>query len=86
MQTRNKGQSSAFVTERDASLCGAHLLLLNYCPGSSSSVHILPQKNCALTEDEISAMFLLPNTTALIPTLGSECYSKHQAGITQVAS
>ncbi|GBM65463.1 hypothetical protein AVEN_117309-1 [Araneus ventricosus] len=49
------------------------------------SAHPSPEKLCT-DEDEISAMFLLPNTTALIPTHGSECYSKHQTGITLVAS
>ncbi|GBN31181.1 hypothetical protein AVEN_144807-1 [Araneus ventricosus] len=59
MQTRNKGQSTAGVTERDVSLGGADLWLLNNCPGH-------PSAELCTDDDEISAMFLLPNTTALI--------------------
>ncbi|GBM12842.1 hypothetical protein AVEN_114934-1 [Araneus ventricosus] len=55
MQTRKKGHSTAGVTERD----GADLLLLNNCPGH-------PSAELCTDDDEISAMFLPPNTTALI--------------------
>ncbi|GBN91253.1 hypothetical protein AVEN_172873-1 [Araneus ventricosus] len=54
MQTRNKGHSTA------VSLGGAELLLLNNCPGHPSAEELFND------DDEISAMFLPPNTTALI--------------------
>ncbi|GBN17598.1 hypothetical protein AVEN_200942-1 [Araneus ventricosus] len=60
MQTRNKGQSTAGATERDVSLGGADLLLLNNCPGHPSAEELCTD------DDEISAVFLNPNTTALI--------------------
>ncbi|GBM45461.1 hypothetical protein AVEN_167925-1 [Araneus ventricosus] len=56
MQTRNKEQTTA----GHISLGGADLLLLNNCPG-----HPFAEELC--TDDgEISAMFLPPNTAALI--------------------
>ncbi|GBN12638.1 hypothetical protein AVEN_132283-1 [Araneus ventricosus] len=60
MQTRKKGQSTAGVTERDLSLGGADLLLLNNCPGHPSAEEL------CIDDGEISAMFLPANTTALI--------------------
>ncbi|GBM71420.1 hypothetical protein AVEN_129050-1 [Araneus ventricosus] len=64
METRNKGQSTAGVAERDVSFGGAELLLLNNCPGHPSAEELC-------TDDgEISTMFLSPNTTVLIQPMG----------------
>ncbi|GBO09983.1 hypothetical protein AVEN_253570-2-1, partial [Araneus ventricosus] len=64
MQTRNKGQSTA--AERDVSLGGADLLLLNNCPGHPSAEELCKALNrdvfraleLCTDDDEISAMFL----------------------------
>ncbi|GBN81935.1 hypothetical protein AVEN_158771-1 [Araneus ventricosus] len=56
MQTRNKEQSTA----GHVSLSGADSLLLNNCPGHPSAEELCTDGG------EISAMFLPPNTDALI--------------------
>ncbi|GBO34282.1 hypothetical protein AVEN_218593-1 [Araneus ventricosus] len=55
------------------------LLLLDNCPDHPSSEELCTD------DDEISAMFL-PQHDCADPTHDPECYSKHQAGISQVAS
>ncbi|GBN64152.1 hypothetical protein AVEN_175034-1 [Araneus ventricosus] len=74
MQTRKKGQSTAGVAERDVSLGGADLLLLNNCPGHPSAEELC-------TDDgEISAMFLPPNTTALIQPMDQNAIQNIKLG------